>query len=48
MDVVFDVSIIEVFCDNGTFACAMNIYPKKPYDKISSNGNVIVNYTDFI
>lgn len=44
MQAIFDVSMLEVFCDNGTFACSSLLYPKKPYTKITYTGNITVNY----
>ncbi|HZJ56940.1 MAG TPA: glycoside hydrolase family 32 protein [Clostridia bacterium] len=38
MEAIFDVSVLEVFADKGTFACAQLVYPKKPYNKICVMG----------
>lgn len=44
MEAIFDVSILEVFCDKGTFACAHLVYPTAPYNKISIAGKVKTKY----
>jgi len=46
MDVIFDVSIVEIFCDEGTFACAQVVYPKRPYNKLRMCGDANLVYYD--
>lgn len=46
MEAIFDVSVLEVFADKGTFASAQLVYPTKPYDKISITGDAQVYYHD--
>ena len=36
MDITFDVSILEVFADGGTFAATMAAFPTAPYDAIEA------------
>ncbi|NLY60527.1 MAG: glycoside hydrolase family 32 protein [Clostridiales bacterium] len=47
MEAVFDVSILEVFADKGTFASAQLVYPTKPYNKITVIGDAQVYYYNF-
>ncbi len=47
MEAVFDVSILEVFADKGTFASAQLVYPTKPYNKITIIGDAQVYYYNF-
>jgi fructan beta-fructosidase len=46
MEAIFDVSVLEVFADKGTFACAQLVYPTKPYNRISIVGDVKSYYYD--
>ena len=38
MEAIFDVAMLEVFADRGTFACAQVVYPTTPYNRISIEG----------
>ncbi len=40
MDVIFDISQIEIFIDNGTLSMCSTIYPDSPYNKISLLGDI--------
>ena len=48
MEAIFDVSMLEVFADKGTFACAQVVYPTKPYNRIAIEGKAEVTYYDVI
>lgn len=42
MEAVFDVSILELFADQGLECFTMTVYPDTPYDRISWEGDVHV------
>lgn len=44
MDVIFDVSVAELFADNGTYVNTTVLYPVKPYSRIICHGDVEVDY----
>jgi fructan beta-fructosidase len=44
MEAIFDVSVLEVFADEGTFACTQLVYPKNQYKRIYINGEVTASY----
>ena len=48
MEAIFDVSMLEMFADKGTFACAQVVYPTKPYNRIAIEGKAEVTYYDVI
>lgn len=48
MDVIFDVSQIEIFIDNGTLSMCSTIYPDSPYNKISLLGDITGRIMDLI
>ena len=48
MDVVFDISQIEIFLDNGTLSKCSTVYPDSPYNKIRLTGNVTGRIMDLI
>lgn len=48
MDVIFDISQIEIFIDNGTLSMCSTIYPDSPYNKISFLGDITGRIMDLI
>lgn len=46
MDIIFDVSVLELFCDKGTIACNHVAYPINPYSKITISGQAKMIYYD--
>ena len=38
MDILFDVSILEVYSDGGTYAATTTVYPTSPYERIVAEG----------
>jgi fructan beta-fructosidase len=46
MDVIFDISQIELFIDNGTICMSSLIFPDTPYKKVSLDGNLCAKYAD--
>jgi hypothetical protein len=38
MDVTFDVSMLECFADEGTWAAAMAAFPTSPYTRVTCEG----------
>ncbi len=42
MEILFDVSYLEVFADKGLETASMTVYPDVPYEKISIQGDLIV------
>lgn len=48
MDVIFDISQIEIFIDNGTLSMCSTIYPDSPYNKISLLGDITGRIMDLI
>ena len=38
MDILFDVSIMEAYSDNGTYAATTTVYPTIPYEKVIAEG----------
>jgi len=38
MDIIFDVSICEVFADGGSYAATTTVYPTSPYETIAASG----------
>ncbi len=41
---VFDVSMLELFADDGLFACNSLVYPTQPYNRLQVSGAVTVSY----
>ena len=48
MDVIFDISQIEIFIDNGTLSMCSTVYPDNPYNKISLLGDITGRIMDLI
>ena len=48
MDIIFDVSHVEIFLDGGTIAMSGTVYPDTPYTRISLEGCTNARYMDFI
>lgn len=42
MELIFDVSVLEVFADEGLEVFTMTVYPDTPYDKVTWRGNLSV------
>ncbi len=42
IDLVFDVSVLEMFAFDGLLSACATVYPTKPYNKITINGDVEV------
>lgn len=44
IELIFDVSVLEVFADDGLEMCTMVVYPEIPYDKVKWQGNLKVEF----
>lgn len=42
MELIFDVSLLELFGDGGREAITMVVYPDTPYDRVTWQGNLSV------
>ena len=40
IDIIFDVSILEVFADDGLNTLTLVVYPDSPYTKIRTEGDI--------
>lgn len=47
MEVIFDVSHIELFLDHGTVTMSCCIYPDTPYTQLEFTGDIAGRYMDF-
>ncbi|MDW7656130.1 MAG: glycoside hydrolase family 32 protein [Bacillota bacterium] len=44
MQAYFDVSMLELFADDGLFACNSVVYPTSPYTRLTISGPAVVDY----
>ncbi len=44
IEFIFDVSLLELFADGGLEMCTMELYPDSPYDRVSWEGDLQVEY----
>ena len=44
MQVYFDVSMLELFADDGLFACSSVVYPTAPYSQMTVSGPAVVDF----
>lgn len=47
MDIIFDVSQVEIFLDNGTVSMCSSVYPDTPYNCVILEGCQNARYMDF-
>ena len=44
LELVFDVSILELFAEDGVDAISTVVYPETPYDRVSWKGDLSVEF----
>ena len=48
VELIFDVSLLELFADDGLEVCTMEMYPDTPYDRVIWEGNLQVEYYQIV
>ena len=44
LELVFDVSILELFAEDGVDAISTVVYPETPYDRVSWKGDLSIEF----